>query len=293
MKVVVIGADGQLGSDVTAALSRKGIEAVALAHADIEVSSRQSVNSALGGINPEVIVNTAAMHQVESCEADPQRAFAINALGARNVAMFARDINAVVFHISTDYVFDGSKGAPYVESDCPLPLNVYGNSKLAGEAFVRTLVPRHFVLRVSALYGRNPCRGKGGRNFVELMLKLAVERGSARVVDEEKISPTPTSQVAEQILALIHTDQYGLYHATAEGACSWYEFAEAIFRMTNTRCKLEKALPGEFPVKAPRPAYSVLENTRLKAIGANVFSDWQSGLHQYLVTRGFPQAHRA
>ena len=151
----------------------------------------------------DVVVNTAAMHQVEKCEADPARAFAVNALGARHLALAANALDARLVHISTDYVFDGAKAAPYLESDCPLPLNVYGNSKLAGELFVRSLAEKHYVLRVSGLYGQNPCLEKGGLNFVDLMLKLSRERKEVRVVDDEVLTPTSTREVARQLLLML------------------------------------------------------------------------------------------
>lgn len=211
MKIVVIGANGQLGSDVVRAFEVNGDDVSPLVHADIEVSNIDSVRQALRAAGPEVIVNTSAMHHVENCEQNPDAAFLTNAVGPRNLALVTRDLGALLVHVSTDYVFDGQKGEPYVEDDAPLPLNVYGNTKLAGEHFVRSLNPKHFVLRVSALYGKRPCRGKGGLNFVELMLKLARERGKVRVVDNEVVTPTPTAEVAKQIVALSRCDAYGLY----------------------------------------------------------------------------------
>ena len=188
-------------------------------------------------------------------------------------------------HVSTDYVFDGSKESPYEEHDAPRPLNVYGNTKLAGEYFVRSITEKHFVLRTSAIYGKSPCRAKGGLNFVELMLKLAKERGEVRVVDSEFITPTPTPELARQMVVLSRCDSYGLYHATAEGSCSWYEFAKQIFALTNTKVSLKVAGLNEFPAKVPRPKYSVLENRALKSRGLNVFTPWQDGLREYLGTR--------
>lgn len=282
MKVAVVGANGQLGTDVAAAFERRGDTVVPLTHADMELSSAESVRTCLGGSGVEVVVNTAAMHHVEKCEADPEQAWLINGIGARNLAEITRGNGAALIHVSTDYVFDGSKKQPYVETDAPLPLNVYGNTKLAGEYFVRTINPRHFVLRTSGLYGTNPCRAKGGRNFVDLMLKLGQERGKVRVVDSEFVSPTSTAELARQIVAISGSEAYGLYHATAEGSCSWYEFAREIFARAGMTVQVEVALPSEFPAKVPRPLYSVLENSRLKENGLNIFTPWQSGLAEYL-----------
>jgi dTDP-4-dehydrorhamnose reductase len=285
VKVAVIGATGQLGKDVSAVFEDAGDTVAGLGHDEIEISSLESVRNCLEKIQPEVVINTAAYHHVEKCEADPARTFAINALGARNVAQVTAALGTKLVHISTDYVFDGNKNTPYTEQDRALPVNVYGNSKLAGEHFVRSVNPRHFVMRVSGLYGVNPCRAKGGPNFVETMLKLSREREELRVVDDEFVTPTPTIEVARQLVLLAKTSEYGLYHATAEGACSWYEFARAIFDATGARVRLERARPGEFPAKVPRPKYSVLENQALKAKSLNVFKPWEKGLESYLAGR--------
>ncbi len=282
MKVAVVGANGQLGSDVASAFAANRDDICSLTHDEIEVGRLESVRASLKNCNAAVVVNTAAMHHVEHCEQDPEKAYGVNAIGARNLAMVTRDLGAVLVHVSTDYVFDGTKDSPYIEEDAPLPLNVYGNSKLAGEYYVRTVNPKHFVLRTSALYGKHPCRAKGGRNFVDLMLELARTRGRVRVVNDEFVSPTPTADLARQIVRLSGSEQYGLYHATAEGSCSWYEFAREIFSVAGVEVILEAAAPGEFPAKTPRPHYSVLENRRLKNAGLNSFTSWKTGLQQYL-----------
>jgi dTDP-4-dehydrorhamnose reductase len=282
MTVAVIGANGQLGADVVAALQKAGEATVRLTHTDLDVSSLEWTRKILSSLRPSVIVNTAAMHHVENCEKEPLRAYEVNALGARNLAIAARELEAKLVHVSTDYVFDGSKKSPYVEDDPAAPLNVYGNTKLAGEAFIQETAEKYFIVRTSALYGRNPCRAKGGRNFVDLMLKLAGERDELRVVDDEVVSPTSTTELAKQIVDLTRGDHYGLYHATAEGSCSWYEFAQTIFEVANIKVNLKVAGPNEFPAKVPRPKYSVLENQGLKKLGLNSFASWQQGLTSYL-----------
>lgn len=288
MKIAVIGANGQLGTDLVAAFSEKGDAVCRLTHADIEVADLHSVTQALERIQPRLIVNTAAMHHVESCEREQAMAFAANAIGARHLAIAARALGAALMHVSTDYVFDGSKRSPYVEEDTPRPLNAYGISKLAGEHFVRCTTDKHFVIRTSALYGGNPCRAKRGLNFIELMLKLAKERGDVRVVDNEVVTPTYTAELAQQMVQLSRSDCYGLYHATAEGSCSWYEFAREIFAVANTPVRLHVAAPGEFPGKVPRPQYSVLENRALKSRGLNLFTPWQDALRKYMTERITP-----
>jgi dTDP-4-dehydrorhamnose reductase len=282
VNVVVIGGNGQLGIDIASTFANRGDAVVSLTHADIELSSLESVRRSLDMLPADVVVNTAAMHHVEHCEKQPEEAFAVNAIGARNLALVTHELRMVLVHISTDYVFDGAKGEPYTEDDTPLPLNIYGNSKLAGEHFVRAVNPRHFVLRTSALYGKHPCRAKGGQNFVELMLRLARERGSVRVVDDEFVSPTSTTDLARQVVALSGCDQFGLYHATGEGSCSWYQYAKEIFALAKVNVQVEVARSSEFPLKVARPHYSVLENRALKDIGLNRFRPWQGALASYL-----------
>ncbi|HXB21869.1 MAG TPA: dTDP-4-dehydrorhamnose reductase [Candidatus Solibacter sp.] len=285
MKVAVLGANGQLGMDVTAAYLAQGDEVVALTHEDVEVSSLESVRKSLESIRPDVVINCAAFANVERCEDEPAPAFAVNATGARNVAQITDLLGGKLVHISTDYVFDGAKSTAYIEQDQPGPLNVYGNSKLSGEYFVRCANSRHFVVRVSGIYGHNPCRAKKGLNFVELMLKLARERNEVRVVDDQLVTPTPTIEIARQLTLLSRTADYGIYHATSEGSCSWYEFARVIFELTGANVRLERANPGDFPTKARRPKNSVLENAALKSRSLNIFTHWREGLETYLAGR--------
>jgi dTDP-4-dehydrorhamnose reductase len=270
---------------VCAAFQADNSEVVALNHTDIEISLLDSVRQVLERVRPDLLINTAAFHNVDKCETEAAQSFTVNALGARNVAQITNALGINLLHISTDYVFQGLKRTPYIEEDPVMPLNVYGNSKLAGEHFVMGINPRHFVVRVSAIYGQSPCRAKGGLNFVETVLKLSREREELRVVDDEFVTPTPTVQIARQLVVLSRTSEYGLYHASAEGSCSWYEFARTVFELTGTKVRLERARPGEFPAKAPRPKYSVLENRALKSRSLNVFSHWKDGLEDYLARR--------
>lgn len=287
MRIVVLGANGQLGVDICAALTSAGHEVVGLTHADIEIVDANSVATIFAARRPEAIVNTAAMHHVDRCEEDPAKAFAINGIGIRNVAQAAATIGAYFLHVSTDYVFDGTKQAPYVETDAPKPLNVYGNSKLAGEYFTLTSGGEAAVLRVSGIYGASPCRAKGGLNFVRLMLKLAAERPEIRVVDDEILTPTYTVDIAQQVAMLVNARRPGLFHGTAQGSCSWYEFASTIFSLTGTKANLQKARPGEFPAKVRRPSYSVLDNAALAAAGIDIMPAWSDGLARYLKQIGY------
>jgi len=280
MQAAVIGANGQLGFDVVAGLRAAGWEVAGLDHAAIEIRDREQVRSVLAGIRPALVVNTAAFHNLDKCEDDPATAFAVNGVGAGNVARACRELDALLIHISTDYVFDGRKGAPYHEGDQTGPLNVYGISKLAGEHFVAALSPRHVILRVCGLYGHLPCRAKG-ENFVQTMLRLARTRGEVRVVNDQYVAPTSTEEVAGQLVALAGAGEYGVFHATAQGVCSWHEFAAEIFRLTGTTVRLLPTSTTEFASKVQRPGYSVLENRRLNALGLNRMTDWREGLRRF------------
>lgn len=286
MRIAIIGANGQLGSDVTSVLKKNGYDVSELTHNEIEISNIDCVDVVLKDIKPDVVVNTAAFHNVPRCEEEPEKAFLVNGVGTMNLARISNDIDATLIHISTDYVFDGEKKSPYVEIDPPAPLNVYGNTKLSGEYFIRAIANKYYILRVSGLYGENPCRAKGGYNFVELMLKKAKEQDEVRVVNDEFLTPTFTKEVARQISKMLKKmPGYGLYHATAEGSCSWYEFAKAIFEITDTEVNLKEAAPGEFASGVKRPKYSVLENYNLKKAGINIFKHWKESLEEYIKTR--------
>jgi dTDP-4-dehydrorhamnose reductase len=285
MKAVVIGANGQLGSDIVKEFRANGHDITELNHTQIEVSNIDSVSTVLKNLNADIIINTAAMHNVEKCEQDPAMAFAVNGIGVRNLAMVCNDTGSVLIHISTDYVFDGSKNAPYTETDKPSPINVYGNTKVSGENFIMGISKKYFIIRTSGVYGHNPCRAKGGLNFVELMLKLSKERDELRVVNDEVVTPSSTAEISKQLLKLAQSNVYGLYHASAEGSCTWYEFAKKIFEFTGSKVKLNMANPDEFPMKVPRPKYSVLENANLKKEGLNIFKPWDKALKEYLDAR--------
>ncbi|MFQ5351375.1 MAG: dTDP-4-dehydrorhamnose reductase, partial [Thermoanaerobaculia bacterium] len=281
MKVVVVGANGQLGTDLVDALDRAGIDAVPLGHADIEVADLESTRAALTAHRPDTVLNTAAFHNMPECEAKPGRAFEVNAVGALNLARAARELGARNVYFSTDYVFDGAKSEPYVESDLPAPLNVYGASKLAGERLTEVYAPGSLVLRVSGLYGRVPCRHKG-ENFITKMIALAAKLPEVRVVTDEVLTPTPTRAIAEKTVELLATDAGGLMHLTCEGSCSWHEFAREIFITLALETPLGEATVADFPSPVDRPHYSVLANTRLAAIGLAPMPHWRVALNEFL-----------
>jgi dTDP-4-dehydrorhamnose reductase len=286
MKIALIGANGQLGSDLAKVLPGRGHDLVPLTHTDIEVTDPASVKTMMMTQQPETVLNMAAFHKVDVCEEEVEKTFAVNVYGVRNLALACRDHGATLVHMSTDYVFGGDKvrSAPYAETDVPAPINVYGVSKLAGEHFMQYLLDRYFIFRVTGLYGVAGSSGKGG-NFVELMLRLAHEGKDIRVVDDQRMTPTYTVDLALQMAAVIETEHYGLYHATSQGDCTWYEFADEIFRQSGLAPNLDRAKTGDFGEKATRPAYSVLENKALQQIGMDMMRPWQQALGAYLEER--------
>jgi dTDP-4-dehydrorhamnose reductase len=291
--VVLIGAGGQLAHDLERAwpARRPGDRLIGLSHAEIEVADSDSVRQALFPLEPGLVVNTSAYHRVDEIEDQPERAFAVNAVGVRNLALACRELDAVLVHLSTDYVFSGRLGRPppHVEDDPVDPPNVYGASKVAGEMLLRQAWRRHFIVRSSGLYGVAGASGKGG-NFVETMLRLAGEGRPMRVVADQVLTPTSTAALAEQLVVLCGTEAYGTYHATCQGECSWHRFASEIFAQAGMKVELAAQTTAESGARALRPVYSVLENRALAGLGLDLLPPWQEALAGYLRER---QAARA
>jgi dTDP-4-dehydrorhamnose reductase len=260
VRTIVTGAGGMLGQDLVRLSG-----GVALTRAQLDVTDRAAVREAIGP--DDLVFNCAAWTDVDGAEEHEDEATRVNEAGARNVAEAA----GAVVYVSSDYVFDGRKGEPYLESDAPAPLSAYGRSKLAGERATADANPRHFVVRSSWLFGA------GGRNFVETMLGLGPE---VRVVDDQVGSPTFTGHLAEALLSLAGTDDHGMHHMAASGACSWFEFAREIFARAGVDVRVEPCSTEEFPRPAPRPAYSVLGSER-----GHRLPDWRAGLDAYLGVR--------
>jgi dTDP-4-dehydrorhamnose reductase len=282
LRIVVIGANGQLGSDLVRVLPG---EVVGLTHAEVEVCDPASVQGQLDRHRPDVVINTSAYHKVDVCEDEPERSFAVNALAAGNLARACAARGCVLVHVSTDYVFGGGKRTPHVETDLPDPINVYGVSKLAGEHLVHIACPKHFVVRTCGLYGVAGASGKGG-NFAELMIRLAKEGKPIKVVDDQVLTPTYTRDLAQAIGELIHTEAYGLYHVTSAGQCSWYEYAAAIFRVLGLSPDFQPTTSASFPTRAARPPYSVLDNAALRKALGHDLRPWQEALRAYLAEKG-------
>jgi len=282
VRVVIIGSTGQLGTDLTKALSGAH-DVTGLSHQSIEVSDYNSC-LILKQHRPDVVVNTAAFHKTDQCEEEPMKAFSVNALGARNVAAVCREIGALNIYVSTDYVFDGSKNRPYTENDVPAPVNTYGVSKLAGEFFTRQNT-RHYVVRVASLFGAAGSSGKGG-NFVETMITRAVKKEPINVVDDIWMSPTYTKDAASTIGNMILAKlPYGVYHAANKGYCTWFEFAEEILKLASLEASLKPTKTSQSPGKANRPRFSGLKSTKLQKYGLPT-RGWKEALLDYLLEKG-------
>jgi dTDP-4-dehydrorhamnose reductase len=285
LKIALIGSDGQLGTDIIKYFKDKNADITGLTISDIDVCDRNICKDVLFGIKPNLIINTAAFHQVDVCEDEVAKAFEVNAGGLKNLAEIALSIDASLMHFSTDFVFGGyEKSTPFTEDDCPLPVSAYGISKLAGEYVLRYMMKKYYLLRVCGLYGHAGSMGKG-YNFVELMIRLANEGKDIKVVDDQVLTPTSTKDVAEKLYELIQTEKYGLYHMTNSGSCSWYEFACEIFKQAGLSPNISPTTSDAFASKAKRPAYSVLDNKNLRAAGLADLRPWNESLADYIKER--------
>ena len=268
--VLLLGAGGQLGTDLVGAARDRAV--TGLTHADLDITDRDAVLRTVERLHPDVIVNAGAYVDVESCETNRERAFAVNAEGVRHLA----DTGVRLVQISTDYVFDGTAHAPYGEDATPNPINVYGASKLAGEQFARG----HLIVRTSGLYGVAATRAKG--NFVSTMLRLGRERGEVEVVADQVLAPTSTADLAPVLWRLVDAGARGLYHATNAGQCSWFQFACAVFELAGMKVKVTPIDSAAFGAKAARPAYSVLDNGKLEREGFGRMRPWRDALGAHL-----------
>jgi len=283
MRVALIGANGQLGTDLRDVL--RDDEICPFVHADFDVRDRESTAAALANARPDVVINTSAFHRVDDCESEIAPAFEVNAFAVHALARWCAENGATFVHFSSDYVFAGDVPAPRVETDLAEPRSVYGASKLAGELLARQACPRHFVVRTCGLYGMGGSRGKGGANFVGLMLRLAHEGKAIRVVADQILTPTSTADLAAAVAKLIRTERYGLYHITNTGSCSWYEFAAKIFDLSGVEANLSPTTSAEYGARAARPAYSVLAHRALLAAGLEDLPPWEDALSRYLRRR--------
>jgi dTDP-4-dehydrorhamnose reductase len=284
MKVLLIGANGQLGTDLLKVFRAAGDTVTPFTHAQLDVCSVAQISKAMAEVKPDVVLNTAAYHRVDECEKQSAMAFQVNGTAVMYLAQACKAAGATLAHYSTDYVFGGyEKSSPYEETDLPAPVNVYGTSKVVGEHLIAAYAERYFAIRTCGLYGLAGSSGKGG-NFVETMLKKAMAGDAIRVVDDQILTPTYTADLAQATRDLILTERYGLYHLSSEGQCSWYEFTRYIFERAGLHAKLSPVKSSEFASPARRPANSVLSKAKLRSVGLSI-STWKDALPRYLEER--------
>jgi len=280
MKVAVIGAKGQLGQDLINTVP-EGISLTCLTHEDIEITNRESVVDVLANKGHyDIVINTAAFHKTDQCEDEPYKAFLVNAVGVKNLVDICSEIGAVLVHISTDYVFDGTKlknREPYTEDDLPNPINIYGISKHAGEVIIQNYLEKYYIFRVASLYGRAGASGKGG-NFVYTIINKAKKGEPLKVVDDIFMSPTYTFDAAKEIWKImVENKPYGLYHVTNSGYCSWYEFAQKIVEYADIEADIKPVKHTEFKTRARRPLWSPL-----RSVKGITMRPWQDALKDFI-----------
>jgi dTDP-4-dehydrorhamnose reductase len=276
MKLLIPGHGGLLAQAVFKVAEESGVEVVGLTEEELDITDESAVHAALEEVRPDAVINCAAWVNAETAQGDPDGARAVNTRGAGILAAAAAAVDASITYPSTDYVFDGQKGEPYVESDEPAPLSVYGETKADGERATSSANPRHFVCRTAWLYG------PGGRNFPDTMLGLAEKQADIKVVNDQIGCPTYTPHLAAALVELAGTELYGVHHVAGSGECSWYEFAVEIFRQTGSSTRVLSCTTEEFPRPAKRPAYSVLGTEIDYPV---VLPDWREGLASYLSER--------
>jgi len=276
MKVIVTGANGQLGQDVVLLFQQHFEEVVGLGRNELDITQLDQCLQIVEEHHPDIIIHSAAYTAVDLAESEEDQAYKVNAVGTRNLAIAAEQVGAKICYISTDYVFDGYGTKPYKEYDNTNPTGVYGKSKRAGEILVQSLSTKYFIVRTSWVYGLH------GNNFVKTMLKLAQDRDQLKVVHDQIGSPTFTEDLAAFLLQLVVTEKYGIYHASNSGTCSWCDFAKAIFEQSKLSVQVIPCTTDEFPRPAPRPKYSVMDHLSIRTNGFEDLRPWRDALKDFL-----------
>lgn len=275
MKILITGANGQLGQDVVSVFSRQH-EVYGYGRQQLDITSQEQCEQVVTTFRPDVVVHAAAFTDVDLAESEEEQTYRVNANGSRNIAVAAEKVGAKVCYISTDYVFDGTSKVPYKEYDNTNPQSVYGKSKRAGELLVQSFSSRFFIIRTSWVYGLH------GKNFVKTMLQLGKEKDDLKVVQDQSGSPTYTLDLSRFLLELVETERYGIYHASNQGSCSWYEFAAAIFEDTGISVKINPCSTEDFPRPAPRPQFSVMDSLAIRSNGFKELRPWREALRDFL-----------
>lgn len=274
-KLLITGCSGQLGRALNRVYEKEQIQIINTDVSMLDITDLDAVMDLVRSEKPDTIMNCGAMTAVDLCETEYEKAFRVNALGPRNLSIAARETGAKIFQISTDYIFSGEAVKPYVETDLAEPQSVYGETKLAGEQFVKDFAERYFIIRTAWMYGE-------GKNFVGTMLRLAESNEQVRVVSDQVGTPTSAEELAKMISVLEPTENYGVFHGTCEGQCSWADFAEEIFKKAGKKTAVERITTKEFAAAAKRPAYSVLDNLMLRLTTDFKMLEWQDALSIYM-----------
>lgn len=281
MRILVTGANGQLGQDLVTILNQANHEVLPCDRNSLDITNEKACLQQVQNFKPDVVVHCAAYTAVDQAETDMDQAYAVNAVGTRNMVVAAERVGAKFCYISTDYVFDGTSEVPYHEYDNTNPQSIYGKSKRAGEELVRSLSSAYFIVRTSWVYGLH------GNNFVKTMLRLGAEKPEISVVNDQKGSPTYTVDLSRFLLDLVNTEKFGIYHASNAGECTWYEFAQAIFAEAESAgksfsVKVNPCTTEDFPRPAHRPRNSVMEHLSIRTNGFKDIRPWQEGLRAFL-----------
>lgn len=275
-KILVTGVNGQLGYDVVKELNKRGYEAIGVDREVMDLTDSEAIKRNIYNNNLDGIIHCAAYTAVDAAEDNVDICETVNSLAVKQIALYAKELDIPMIYISTDYVFDGSKYGEYVETDNTCPINVYGRTKYDGEAFVRDIINKHYIVRISWVFGEN------GNNFIDTMIRLSKDRDELNVINDQVGSPTYTKDLAPLLVDMLESDKYGTYHATNEGFCSWYEFAKKIFELANIDIKVNPITTDMYPTKATRPLNSKMCKDKLKQNGFKSLRNWEEALKEYL-----------
>ena len=276
MKVLVTGVKGQLGYDVVNELEKRGLEAIGVDIQEMDITDADSVNNVIGEAAPDAVIHCAAYTAVDAAEDNEELCRKVNAEGTQNIANMCKRLDIPMIYISTDYVFDGQGERPWLPEDERAPLNIYGQTKYEGELAVQNTLDKYFIVRIAWVFGIN------GKNFIKTMLNLGKTRDHLTVVNDQFGSPTYTYDLARLLVDMIQTDKYGIYHATNEGICTWYEFACEIFRQAGIAVDVAPVTADQYPAKAKRPSNSRMSKDKLEENGFERLPSWQDALGRYL-----------
>lgn len=276
MKVLVTGVNGQLGYDVVKELDKRGHQAIGVDRKEMDLTSTEQIRECIKNVNPEAIIHCAAYTAVDKAEDEEELCRRVNAIATKEIAEYAKKLDIPMIYISTDYVFDGTKDGEYTEEDIPNPINVYGKTKYEGEVYVQKLLDKYYIVRISWVFGEN------GNNFIDTMLRLSKERDSLNVINDQVGSPTYTKDLAPILVDMIETNKYGIYHATNEGYCTWYEFAKEIFKVANIDIKVNPIITAEYPTRATRPMNSKMSKNKISKNEFNKLDNWKESLEKYI-----------